>query len=65
MKTKVLLSACALSACFIACTNDEYMTEQTNAGTVTESGEIVGADLVSKGMNIREFGITLKQSQLF
>ena len=52
MKTKVLLSACALSACFIACTNDEYMTEQTNAGTVTESGEIVGADLVSKGMNI-------------
>lgn len=55
MKQKVLLSACALAACLGACTNDDYVLEQAangNAGTTTTVGEVVGADLASRGMNI-------------
>lgn len=55
MKQKVLLSACALAACLGACTNDDYVLEQAangNAGATTTVGEVVGADLASRGMNI-------------
>lgn len=52
MKTKVMLSACALAACFVGCTNEDFLTEQTTGNTTTENGGIVGADLVSHGMKI-------------
>ena len=51
MKKKILFSACALAACFGACTNEDILTEQTvNSGA--DNSAVVGADLVSKGMNI-------------
>ena len=52
MKTKFLLGACALAACFVGCQNDEYLIEQATENGSAESGEVIGADLVSKGMNI-------------
>ena len=52
MKTKVLLSACALTACLAACTNEDFLTEQSNANATNETNGVVGADLVSHGMNI-------------
>lgn len=52
MKTKVMLSACALAACFVGCTNEDFLTEQTTGNATTENGGIVGADLVSHGMKI-------------
>lgn len=52
MKTKVLLSACALTACLAACTNEDFLTEQSNANATIEANNVVGADLVSHGMNI-------------
>lgn len=52
MKTKVMLSACALAACFVGCTNEDFLTEQTTGNSTTENGGIVGADLVSHGMKI-------------
>ena len=51
MKQKFLIGACALAACLGACTNDEFLTEQ-NASSNVENGAVVGADLVSHGMNI-------------
>ena len=52
MKTKALLSACALTACLAACTNEDFLTEQSNANAAIEANSVVGADLVSHGMNI-------------
>ena len=53
MKKRVLFSACALAACFAACTNDDFQSAvEGNNTVVTEIGETVGADLVSKGMTI-------------
>lgn len=53
MKTKVFLfSACVFGACLTAC-NEEYLGEQQiTSNNVTESGEVIGADLASKGMKI-------------
>ena len=51
MKTKVLLSTCALAAFFAACTNEE-LVEQTNGNAPVENSGAVGADLASRGMNI-------------
>ncbi len=53
MKTKVFLfSACVLGACLTAC-NEEYLGEQQiTSNNVTESGEVIGADLASKGMKV-------------
>lgn len=51
MKTKVLLSTCALAAFFAACTNEKFV-EQTNGNAPIESAGAVGADLASRGMNI-------------
>lgn len=53
MKTKVFLfSACVFGACLTAC-NEEYLEEQQiTSNNVTESGEVIGADLASKGMKI-------------
>ena len=51
MKTKVLLSTCALAAFFAACTNEE-LVEQTNGNAPVENAGAVGADLASRGMNI-------------
>lgn len=48
MKTKLLLSALALSTAFVACQNDEVL-ETVGQGNAEE---IVGADLVSKGLTI-------------
>lgn len=57
MKKRVLFSACALAACFAACTNDDFQAEKNNANNVVnEAGEVVGADLVSAGMTITSFG---------
>ena len=56
MKTKVMLSACALAACFVGCTNEDFLTEQTTGNSTTENGGIVGADLVSQGMKISLVG---------
>ncbi len=51
MKAKILLSVAALASCLVACQNDEYLLESSlNAGT--GSSEVIGADLVSHGMNI-------------
>ena len=55
MKKRVLFSACALAACFAACTNDDFQTVKENA-VVNEAGEVIGADLVSAGMTISSFG---------
>ncbi|MCL1615005.1 hypothetical protein M3090_01085 [Bacteroides sp. ET71] len=53
MKKRVLFSACALAACFTACTNDDFQSAmEGNQNVATEIGETVGADLVSKGMTI-------------
>lgn len=54
MRKKVLFSACALAACFAACTNDDFQStvEGNNNQVATEIGETVGADLVSKGMTM-------------
>ena len=54
MKQKVLISACALAACLGACTNDDYVLEQAANGNsgATTVGEVIGADLASRGMNI-------------
>lgn len=51
MKKRVLFSACALAACFAACTNDDFQTEQNNT-VINEAGEVIGADLVSSGMKM-------------
>ena len=51
MKKKILLGTCALAACLGACTNEDFLAENSmnnNAG----NNEIVGADLASHGMNI-------------
>lgn len=52
MKTKALLTTCTLAAFLAACNNEDFMTEQTINGPVAENGEVIGADLVSKGMTI-------------
>ncbi|WP_287641700.1 hypothetical protein [Bacteroides sp.] len=52
MKTKTLLTTCTLAAFLAACNNEDFMTEQTINGPVAENGEVIGADLVSKGMTI-------------
>ena len=52
MKTKFLLGTCALAACFVGCQNDEYLMEQIAENGGAESGEVIGADLVSHGMTI-------------
>lgn len=51
MKTKFLVSALMLSSCFVACNNE--MVELTNENITNPAEEIVGADLVSKGMTIK------------
>lgn len=56
MKTKVMLSACALAACFVGCTNEDFLTEQTIGDVVAGDNGIVGADLVSQGMKISLVG---------
>lgn len=52
MKAKVLWSACALSACFAACTNEDFLQESQNVENAVGQSEIVGHDLVSKGMRV-------------
>ena len=52
MKKRVLFSACALAACFAACTNDDFQAENNNT-VVNEAGEVIGADLVSSGMKMQ------------
>ena len=54
MKKRVLFSACVLAACLGACTNDDFITEK-NQGIVESNGAetVIGADLVSEGLNIR------------
>ena len=52
MKAKVLWSACALSACFAACTNEDFLSESQNMENAVGQNEIVGHDLVSKGMRV-------------
>ena len=51
MKKRILFSACALAACFVACTNDDFQTEKSNM-VIDEAGEVIGADLVSSGMKM-------------
>lgn len=51
MKKKFLISACALAACLGACTNEDILTEQT-VNSSAENSTVVGADLVSNGMDI-------------
>lgn len=49
MKTKYLLSTLAISAAFVACTNEDFtVDEQMNAA----NKEVVGAKLLSKGLTI-------------
>ena len=51
MKQKFLIGACALAACLGACTNEDFLTEQPVNGNADNTA-VVGADLVSHGMNI-------------
>ena len=51
MKKKILLGTCALAACLGACTNEDFLTENSGNNNLVNN-EIVGADLASHGMNI-------------
>lgn len=53
MRKRVLFSACALAACFAACTNDDFQQDAQNSAKVPVDGqEVIGADLVAQGMTI-------------
>lgn len=54
MKKVYLLSSCVLAACLTACNNEDFLTEQSINANVNADEAVVGADLVSKGMNSKQ-----------
>lgn len=52
MKTKFLFSACALSALFVGCNNEEFLENANAPEAPVAMEEVVGADLVSSGMSV-------------
>lgn len=63
MKTRTLLTTCTLAAFLAACNNEDFMTDQTINGSANETGEVIGADLASKGMTIVMEGVNTRVSE--
>lgn len=52
MRTKFLFGACALSALFVGCNNEEFLENADAPKAPMAMEEVVGADLVSSGMSV-------------